>query len=127
MKQGDIVRADDRKKHIHPIIFIEEIDNESFIGCIISHEKKKQNVKMQSEHFEIQDENGDEYEIKYDDSYFVPQSFKKYRKWISQEKPVGKLTKEGIEFIQATRDKVPIHHDKHIRELDLTNNNHTIE
>jgi len=108
MEQGDIVWADDKEKHPHPIIFIEKIDKHNFHGCIFSHEIGKGNVKMKPEHFEKQDENGNPYDIQYDNSYLVICRLIKLGNWITRDKPKGKLTEEGIRFILAnipTEDK----------------------
>ncbi|MDR0954822.1 MAG: hypothetical protein LBM20_05510 [Rikenellaceae bacterium] len=102
MEQGDILWVDDGKTNlVHPIIFIEKKDDESFYGCIISHEPEKGNVKMEPEHFRVKDEVGEPYRVQYGPSYLV---FKKYIKkdlWITDETVKGKLTDEGIAFVLA--------------------------
>jgi hypothetical protein len=89
------------------IIFIEENGKDGFLGCIISHETQKGNVKMKLEHFCIQDEEGHDYEVKYDDSYLVPHKFIKMNDWIKNVNVVGRLTKEGIKFMIDNIDNIP--------------------
>jgi hypothetical protein len=119
MNQGDILIANDKSKHPHPIIYIEEIDSENFYGCIISHEAGKGNVKMESEHFLDKDENDKPYPVQYDDSYLIPQNLKKEKLWITDKTVKGKLTDEGIAFVLSNipGNKDASFHPRHIGEL----------
>jgi hypothetical protein len=119
MKMGDIVRANDKKNHPHPIIFIKEEGKDSFIGCIISHESGRKNVKMKPEHFRHHDENGKDYEVQYEDSYLVPHQLNKKNDWIKNVKVVGRLTEEGIKFVISNTSDKTIFHDTHIRNLNV--------
>ena len=108
LKKGEIVQANlkpDEKNCFHPIIFLEKIDDLQFIGCIISHDPNKGNIKMSINHFQNKDENGKPYEIQYDDTYLVYKRYIKLAEWINKSIVAGKLTDEGILFVENQTPK----------------------
>jgi len=118
MEIGDIVNAEDKKKHPHPIVYIKENGNDSFFGCVISHETNFGNIEMKEEHFRIQDKDGNRYLVQYENSHLIPYQFIKMKDWITNVTVVGKLTESGIEFvINAISNMEPILHDGHIKDL----------
>lgn len=120
MKKGEIFLAkkEYRREDFHPIVFIENIDKDSFKACILSHEKGKGNIKMLQEHFLKKDKNGTNYTIIYDDTHLVIKtSFIKINHRINCNNVVGCLTKEGIEFIEMYCPEKLTLHKAHIRKL----------
>ena len=101
MNKGDIIWADNRTDHPHPIIFLEQKSSGTFSACIITHGQISGNIKMEEEHFYKVDENNSPYSIQYDDSYFVPQRLSKEYNWITNETVKGKLTKEGVKYVES--------------------------
>jgi hypothetical protein len=96
---GDILLGN---KTNHPIIYLRQKDEYSFIGCIITHSnelKFKNNIAFLPEHFEAKDKNNDEYDIVYDNSYFVKLGLIKKMEWGPFQR-VGKLTNAGIKHIE---------------------------
>ena len=70
--------------------------NSDFKGVMLTHaspDGQFDNILMASNHFE------DGYEVGFSDTHFVNQLFIKFQKWGPFEL-VGKLTKEGIMFIE---------------------------
>ena len=101
MKKGDIVKAKNRGKNFHPIVFLEHENDGSFSACIITHGDVNGNVKMEEEHFSKVDDNHQAYPIQYDNSYFVCERLSKKYSWITNRTVKGKLTEEGIKFVES--------------------------
>lgn len=96
---GDILMG---RKTNHPIIYWRPKDEYYFIGCIITHSdemKFKNNIAFMPEHFETKDKNNDEYNIVFDNSYFVKLGLLKKMEWGPFQR-VGKLTNAGIKHIE---------------------------
>ncbi len=101
MKKGEIYMAQDKGKHPHPIVYLENLSNNKFKACILSTKGILDNVKMSESHFEKQDDNGRSYKIQYKNSHLVPNRvFEKNECWLDSTQPQGKLTEEGIEFAE---------------------------
>lgn len=99
LKKGDIVKGE---KTNHPIIYLNEKDEDYFYGCIITHSSKKDymdNVSLLPEHFEILDENKKPYKTQFENSNFVSRRLIKKNIW-GPFKKTGKLSNTGIEFIE---------------------------
>ena len=101
MKKGDILIATDKRKHPHPIIFLEASSDGKFNACIISTKGTNGNVKMSENHFFKKDEYGNDYHIKFNNSHLVPyRIFEKEELWLNSREPKGKLTDDGISFVE---------------------------
>lgn len=103
MKKGEIYEAENCRKHPHKFVFLEKNDNESFKACIITTKSGfKENKIMLESHFHKKDENQAIYKIQYKNTHLVSGIiFIKLNSWLkSNPKPVGKLTSEGIHFIE---------------------------
>ena len=97
--KGDIITGVATK---HPIIYLEDIDNITFKACIITHADDEQypdNIRMTEYHFKERDEDGNRYEISYDETFFVSKCLIKKNEWGPYEKK-GELTLGGIEFVE---------------------------
>jgi len=114
MEKGDIVEARDKDRHPHYIVFLEELNNSSFSACCISHENKKGNIKMEEEHFCNVDENNVPYPIQYDDSYLIYKKLKKNYYWLISENVIGRLTEEGIKYVESKIPQKAVRHAKPI-------------
>ncbi len=82
----------------HPAVVWDDFyDGKSdFHGIILTHSgpnEKFENIPMDANHFE------EENEVFFSNTHFVNQVFVKFREWGSFES-VGRLTAEGIEFIE---------------------------
>lgn len=101
MQKGDIFTAKDRVANPHPIIFLEQKNDEEFIACIISSKPIGKNIPMSLEHFLVNDESGNPYEIQFNNSHLVPDvQFIKLYDWVNTNKVKGRLTDSGISFIE---------------------------
>jgi len=111
MEKGDIIWAKDTNAHFHPIVYLEEIDDKSFKACILSHKDKHNNYKMEKKHLCIVDENGNNYQFQYDNTHLVINySFIKMNEWIEKDPQiVGRLTDEGIQFVEMLIPQTPIY------------------
>lgn len=99
-RKGDIIES---SKTNHPIVFLRLENDEQFIGCLITHspkEKYPDNIGLTKEHFIKNDENGSDYKVQYDDSYFVSNAILKENDW-GPFYLTGRLTKEGICHIEG--------------------------
>ncbi|HAN18762.1 MAG: hypothetical protein A2X13_07115 [Bacteroidetes bacterium GWC2_33_15] len=110
MTKGDIFFAKDTERHFHPIVFIESIDNDRFKACILSSKPTGKNLLMQSSHFLPVDSNNKPYSFQFRNSHLViDNSFIKLNDWINEDKIIGKLSPEGIRFIESNMpDELPI-------------------
>ena len=109
MRKGDIFLAENRENNPHPIVFIEQIDRVCFKACILSHQPTNNNIPMIQEHFHINDENGNPYQIQFENSYLVfNETFIKMTFWLSSEEVKGRLTDIGINFIEQYVNEQPV-------------------
>jgi hypothetical protein len=103
-KKGDIMWAHDKVNHVHPIVFIEKINNYSFKAAILSSEATGENRLIPLEYFCKTDENGNSYSIPCNENnqYLVTEySYTKMDYWIKSKKPEGRLTDDGISFVES--------------------------
>lgn len=115
MTKGDIVWAIDTKKHFHPIVFINRIDESSFEACILSSKSKAGNLLMQPNHFHVDGK----YSFTYKTTHLVTKcTFIKMNNWVNS-RIVGHLTEEGIEFVERNIDKIRVLHEAPIWELEI--------
>ncbi|MBC6606874.1 hypothetical protein H8B13_08590 [Hymenobacter sp. BT188] len=105
MEEGFIYRFKSKYSK-HPFVFIKNIDSETFIRCMITHTKNSskypQNIAMKNTHFAscLDNEESTEYKVSYERSNLVRLFLIKKHNQISS-KPVGKLTDEGLQFLQS--------------------------
>jgi hypothetical protein len=121
MEQGDIVQANNRLRHPHPIVFLEAAGSDGFLSCTISSKKKNGNLEMRPEYFKDNDENGNPYKIVWNNSHLIRYKFYKMANWVNSVKIVGKLTDEGIKFVldNIPADKQVLFHPKPIWDLKI--------
>jgi len=115
LEKGDIVWAIDREKHFHPIVFLEVLNENEFRACILSTKPTNGNIKMEKKHID------ESYSFKYKNTHLVSEyKFVKQNDWIQDRKPVGRLTKEGIKFIEEKiTNAIEICYSDKIQNLDL--------
>lgn len=102
MQKGDIFWAENKKKHPHPIVFLEWIDSDSFKACILSTKPTNDNIPMLKTHFYETDQKGRRYTIQFSNNYLVPDVyFIKMASWLKSQVAQGRLTKAGVEFIES--------------------------
>ncbi len=117
-KKGDIIRGEQTR---HPFVFINQINNETFSGCMLTHsgpERGYDNIELTEQHFEKRDVNGTNYTFKYDRTFFVRTRLLKEGQWGPFSK-VGQLTEQGIRLIDDKLkgfDPVNWHFYKGMRE-----------
>lgn len=100
MRKGSIIRGVSQDNTFHPIVYLERRDEDSFTGCILTHDPtREENIPMLEEHFEINDENGNRYQIQYENTCMVNIRFIKMNDWINSN-VVGQLTRAGIQFVE---------------------------
>lgn len=76
---------------IHPIVYLEKNDGPYFLGLMLTKDTTKENLKMQPGHFT----DG----FKYKNTHVVNAFLLKPNEW-EPFKIIGRLTAEGIKFIQ---------------------------
>jgi hypothetical protein len=92
----------------HFIIFYQEYYGNDFIGAMItSTEFNDTNVKMIETHFREFDELGNKCSVVYKDSFLVPAKLHKFHS-MGPFELVGQLAEEGIVFVSATIDNLPV-------------------
>ncbi len=97
--KGDIIKG---AKTRHPIIYLEDRDQDTFRGLVITHsqtENYSDNIQLQKQHFENQDENGSPFEVVFDNSFVVGKYMIKRNDWGPYTKK-GQLTEIGILYIE---------------------------
>ncbi|GAB1397085.1 hypothetical protein MASR1M65_18640 [Saprospiraceae bacterium] len=92
---GDILEGTNRKfnEAYHYVVFYAGNTDDDFCGGFITTSPKYQNIPMKSEHFESG------HKIGYTNSYLAAHKFIKLKDW-GPYKKVGRLSKEGIEFLE---------------------------
>lgn len=101
MKKGDILFGRKNSDAIHPIVYWGKRDKNFFVGIMLTTSPNHtDNVLMAVEHFKKIDSNGNEYELYFNDTYFVNKELIKKDEWKPFRK-VGELTEEGIKFIES--------------------------
>ncbi|MBI9055119.1 MAG: hypothetical protein JEY96_14955 [Bacteroidales bacterium] len=101
MKKGDIIWATEIEKHVHPIVFLEKIDDLSFKACILSSKAVNGNLPMKPSHFCTHDRQGVIYNFQYENSHLVTSNlFIKKENWIAHGRIAGKLTPKGVSFVE---------------------------
>jgi hypothetical protein len=97
-KFGDIIEG---TKTRHPIVFFSVKNKDQFYGCIITHsERYSNNFTFKKEHFLEKDENGRDYKVQYENSFYVKLKLEKQNDWGPFLK-IGALSNEGIKIIKS--------------------------
>ncbi|HLT41765.1 MAG TPA: hypothetical protein VKZ95_03595 [Sphingobacteriaceae bacterium] len=118
-RKGDILwvakelRNPDQLKHAAVIWQDEYLGTEDFHGIMLTTagpEKGYDNIAMSSEHFE------DNHQFKWKNSHFVNQLFVKCRTW-GEFFHVGRLTVDGISFIEDNLTNLDPMEFRHYREM----------
>lgn len=95
---GDILLGG-KGKVLHPMVYLDLHNSESFIGVMLTHDStKKNNTPLKKEHIKEFDNNKKKFYFQYDNTYFLRAKLKKKADW-GPYKKVGELTKEGVLFI----------------------------
>jgi ribosomal small subunit protein bTHX len=115
LNKGDILWACNKYKtnNPHPIVFLEERDEDCFDACCLSSKPTGGNLKMESEHFCDKDELGNLYTFSHNKtSYLVMKRYEKKNDWVFGKKPVGQLSEEGIRFVESQISPEATYHPK---------------
>lgn len=117
MKKGEIFKGKKRGKDAarHPIVYLEDSANGCFIGVVLTHSRKQDNVPMKKEYFK--ESTGDKkYEFTFDETFFVGKLFIKPQEWGPFTK-IGVLSEGGIKFIEfVTKGCSPIFWDEYLNQ-----------
>ncbi len=109
MEKGDIFWATNKEDNPHPIVFLEWIDIVRFKACILSTKSTNNNIPMLRRHFCEYSNDGVPYPIQFSNTFLVPNdSFIKMTFWLPNEVVKGKLTTEGIDFIERHITREPV-------------------
>ena len=106
LKLGEIYRGKVayRKNNVyHPLVCLEDETNAktTIDACVLTHSlcgMSYQNIPMKKEHFLENDEQGNPYSFKFENTCMVQNAFEKELFWID-DKCIGKLSQEGIDFV----------------------------
>lgn len=106
--RGDILRARDRNRKAgwHYIIYYEPNSSSDFIGGMITRHTSPKNASMTTAHFLELDENGNPFQVAYNNSNLVIAKLIKFEGWGPFTK-VGQLSIEGVQFLEGTIDHLP--------------------
>ncbi|SEB22282.1 hypothetical protein [Pedobacter hartonius] len=83
----------------HYMVFMKPYDKHYFVGAMITHSKKFDNLPLEESYLKKTDSFGKGHKVVYDNSLVVSQPLFKKLDWQPFEK-VGELTAEGIAFIE---------------------------
>lgn len=109
MKKGDIYWAKNKRDNPHPIVFLEWIDSVRFKACILSSSPVNRNLLIQPSHFENKDNMGNPFEFPIKNTYLITSdAFIKMDYWIDDEKIIGRLTEDGISFVEGNIPEQPL-------------------
>lgn len=111
--KGDILVGTHREpeKAKHPIIFIEQIDEVMFIGCMLTH-RRRGNVGLNKNHFALNPDDSNR------NSFFVNRLLLKENEWGPFE-VAGRLSETGIEFLEANLgESEPISWEEAIKNVE---------
>lgn len=109
MEKGDIYWAKDRENHPHPIVFLESIDDVRFKGCILSSRAINANLLIQPSYFMEESNMGIKFEFPSKQTYLVTSDvFIKMDYWIDDGKIIGRLTDDGISFVERNIPEQPL-------------------
>ena len=115
MTKGDIIWAKETEIHFHPIVFLNRIDDISFEACILSSQPTNGNLLMLPSHFH---ENA-QYRFRFNHTHLVTKcTFTKMNNWV-HSRIVGRLTEEGIEFVERNINRIRVLHEAPIWELEI--------
>ena len=120
VKPGDILAATDRRliAGYHYIIHVEDFQDQSFVGAMLTSSSRGDNVRIEPDMFETHSEEGIEYPIPSKPSYVVQAKLIKLNAW-GPFKVVGKLTNDGrlfvIELINALQPETWEHYKRRSR------------
>lgn len=93
MTKGEIYFGKNNLKGRHPIVFLSDIDEDSFNGLMLTHSPIRDNVLLSSKHFEWVNEGFD-----IETTHLVRRRLIKKNAW-EPFTLVGKLSKEGLLFV----------------------------
>ena len=108
LERGDILEAKNRHVDagLHYIIFYAGKDERHFLGGMLTtSEDYEENILMHENYFETKDLDENDYKIKYQNSHLVPAKLMKLEFW-GPFQVVGKLTAEGVEFVETHIDNL---------------------
>ncbi|MCD9854740.1 hypothetical protein LUD75_08490 [Epilithonimonas sp. JDS] len=109
MTKGEIFWASNKENNPHPIVFMERIDISRFKACILSTKETNGNILMSEEHFLSHDNQNNPYSIIFNNTHLITgDSFIKMNFWLRGDIAQGKLTREGIEFIEKHITEKPV-------------------
>ena len=103
--KGDILEG---VKTVHPIAFLKKINEETFEGCMLTHappNEKYDNIELKEEHFVRNKEDGTNYKVTYDKTYFVKARLLKEGRW-GPFKIEGRLSENGIKYLEDKLDSI---------------------
>jgi len=99
-KLGDVIQGKGKLAK-HPILFIQDTDDDSFEGCMLTRSPLWEgNLPLEREFIKEFDEEGNRFEFQFRNTHVVQARLEKKKDWAPFWK-VGELTEEGIEFVMT--------------------------
>lgn len=99
IRLGDIVDGEKNLDGKHKIVFLKDRDENFFIGCMLTHDRREGNVLMSQEHFEMLNEKGEPHGFQFDNTHLVQCLLLKRWEWEPFDS-IGRLTESGIDFVR---------------------------
>jgi hypothetical protein len=95
LNKGDIIIGKHRNgnESFHPIIYFEEINNDFFLGGMISHSHRRGNILLDNSHFDVQIDTDNA------PSYFARSYLLKKQEWGPFDL-IGRLSETGVSFVE---------------------------
>jgi len=102
-QRGDILEATNRAVDAgyHYIIFYEGLNDQNFIGGMLTGSSMRGNISFVGLHFEVTNQSGVQWSIPSKKSYLVKAKLMKLHTW-GPFRQVGKLTEEGCTLMYNT-------------------------
>lgn len=124
MERGDIVYGKNNLQGGHPILFLEDKDEYSFVGAMLTKSGGyKGNYLMKKEFFRQQDKNGKDFTFRFNSTHIVGRSLLKKVEWEPFEK-VGELSNEGLEFVDSIlKNQEPVFWEDYLSDDATEENN----
>ncbi|MFL9837105.1 hypothetical protein ABS768_06310 [Flavobacterium sp. ST-75] len=97
--KGDVLYGRKNSDAFHPILFLENKDENFFVGVMLTKSSGYGNIKLLEEHVVKYSLEGEKYSFEYNNTHFVKAKLLKRNEWSPFTK-VGQINKEGLSFVE---------------------------
>lgn len=97
--KGDVLYGRKNSDAFHPILFLENKDENFFVGVMLTKSSGYGNIQLLEEHVVKYNLEGEKYSFEYNNTHFVKAKLLKKNEWFPFSK-VGEINKEGLSFVE---------------------------